>query len=232
METPDTAPTLRVVPGELETRNAPTRLVLPTSKQPAWPPFSRAGEVITSQGRAFPPHAHENEEVLTFLVEGVASYVVDTLPAESLAPGSARLISTSSKIMHTISPARRGPIRWFNLVVENPGFPAGKPRLQASEPPTSPRYDEDAQVRPLVGDGGPMTSASGFEAAEINFVVPSTTFRRVGHSRKALVYGLAGHGAVDGRAVDAGEAALVEGVAGIAVEGDAGFRVIVATAPR
>jgi len=232
MATSAGAPMVRIVPGELETRNAPTRLVIPTSKQPEWPPFVRAGEVIVNRRQDFPPHAHENEEVLTYVVEGLAAYAVESGAVESLRPGSARLLSTSVSVKHRISPARSGPIRWFNLVVSAPGKAGPKPLMQASEPPTSPKYDEDAHVREIVGAKPGMTSVTGLEVSEIDFVVPSTTFRRLGHDRRGLVYALTGRGTVDSRPIDAGEAALVEGAAGIAIGGDVGFRVIVATAPR
>lgn len=231
MASPTRTPTVRIIPGELENRKAATRLVIPNSKQPEWPPFMRVGEVILNRLQTFPPHPHENEEVLTFVVEGLATYVVDSGKPESLRPGSARLLSAAATVQHLITPARSGPIHWFNMVVTAPTSTGTKPRLQGSEPPTAPKYDEDAHVRNLVGGGGPMASVAGLEVSEIAFVVPSTTFRRVGHGRRALVYALAGHGAVDERPVDSGEAALIEGVEGISVGGDTGFRVIVATAP-
>ena len=232
MTTPAAPPTVRIVAGELENRKGATRLVIPTPRQPEWPPFLRAGEVILNRLQQFPPHAHQNEEVLTFVVEGVATYAVGAGPPESLSPGSARLMSAGSMAQHVITPARSGPIRWFNLVVAAPTSAAAPPRLQGSEPPASPHYDEDAHVREIVGKAGAMSSVAGLEVSEIDFVVPSTTFRRLGHGRRALVYALSGHGAVDDRPVDVGEAALVEGAAGISVAGDAGFRVIMATAPH
>jgi hypothetical protein len=57
-------------------------------------------------------------------------------------------------------------------------------------------------------------------------------FRRLGHDRVAIGYALAGRGKLDEQAVDAGEAALVERAAGVALQGQAGFRVIFVSVPR
>lgn len=77
-----------------------------------------------------------------------------------------------------------------------------------------------------------MASGAGLECQEITFVQPSTSFGHVGHDRRALVYVLAGKGTVSGQTIEGGEAALVEGTAGVALAGTEGLRVIFATAPR
>lgn len=224
-------PALRIVAGVVETKNTTTRLVLPTAVQAAWPPYHRVAETVATRTRQFPPHAHEGEEVLTYVIEGSASYQLESGAIQPMRPGSARLLSATSRAAHRINPSQGGVIRWFSLVAGLPDGASGAVRLQASEPPASPRYDESAHVRPLVGPGATMTSAMGLESAEISFVELSTTYRRLGHGRRGLVYSLSGRGSVDGNPLEVGEAALVEGAAGIAIQGNEGFRVIVATAP-
>ena len=223
---------IRIVPGELETKNAMTRLVIPSSGQSAWPPFVRAGETVVSRMRRFPSHFHEREEVLTYVTEGFATYRLDTHPEYPLRPGSARLLTAPTRSTHQISPARAGPIRWFSLVVGLPTSVAGDVRLQSSEPPPTPHYEEEAFVRPLVGPGTDMKSYAGLECREIRFVEQSTTFQRIGHGRRGLVYVLAGRGSVEGYDVEAGDGALAEGVAGIAIRSLEGLRVIAASAPQ
>jgi len=223
---------VRIVPGELETKSAMTRLVIPSSGQPAWPPFLRAGETVVSRLRRFPSHLHDREEVLTYVSEGFATYQLDTRPAHLLSPGSARLLSSPSRSTHQISPARAGPIRWFSLVVGIPPSASNELHLQASEPPVFPQYEESAVVRRLVGPGAEMTSSIGLECREILFVERSTTFQRVGHDRRGLVYVLAGRGSVEGHDVEVGDGVLAEGVTGIAIQNVEGLRVIAASAPR
>jgi redox-sensitive bicupin YhaK (pirin superfamily) len=232
MSSPRMVPSVRVVPGVVETRNTTTRLVIPTPSQPAWLPFTRVGETVVNRGREFAPHAHESEEVLTYVTEGLATYQMEPGGIAQLRPGHARLLTTPGRTEHRISPGRGGPIRWFNLVVQLPEGSRGPFRLQTSEPPTAPTYDQNALVHRIVGEGSSMASAAGLACAEITFVESSTSFLGVGHDRRGLVYSLAGRGKVDGVSVETGEAALVEGAAGVAVQGTPGLRVIVATAPR
>ncbi len=232
MATPTLSPSLRIVPGIVETKSTTTRLVIPTSAQPAWPPFVRVGETVASRARQFPAHSHEGEEVLTYVIDGFSSYQSEDQPPEVLQRGSARFLTASTKSSHRIMSARGGPIRWFNLVTSLPAPVAGAPRVQSSEPPVAPRYDEDAHVRPLVGPGSYIASAGGLEVAEIKFEEPATTFRRIGHNRRGVVYSIAGMGTVDGKGIESGEAALAEGMAGIAIQSLRRLWVIVATGPR
>lgn len=225
-------PTVRIVSGELETRNVTTRLVIPTSLQPTWPPFLRAGETVASRAREFPVHFHEHHEVLTYVSEGFASYQWEDRPAVILGPGSARLLSTGARVTHRMSPARKGPVRWFSLVVGAPDLSSEEPVVQVSDPPLTPLAEENAFVRLLVGAGAPMSSRAGLECQEITFLEASTSFRPVGHRRRGLVYALTGRATVDGKPLDAGEAALVDGASGFSVQGTQGTRVVVATAPR
>jgi redox-sensitive bicupin YhaK (pirin superfamily) len=223
---------VRVIPGEVGTQGASTRLVIPTSAQPTWPPFERAGETVLLRAHSFGAHTHAQQEVLTYVSEGLATYQLESGAPDRLRPGSARLLTVSGPAAHRIAPARGGPIRWFSLVVGIPGGATdGGTRLQASEAPASPLVESNAIVRPLVGPTGPMRSAAGLECRELSFVAPGTTFLRVGHDRRGLIYAFAGRGSVDDSNVEGGEAALVEGAAGISLRGAEGFRAIAATAP-
>ncbi len=222
---------IQVVSGELETSRAMTRLVIPTAARPAWPPFVRVGETVVTRSRLFPVHYHERQEVLTYVTEGFASYELESGGPEELHAGSARLLYAPVRASHRISPARGGAIRWFSLVVDAPSAPSGEVRLQRGDRPSGPPIDGSPRIWTLVGTGGSMRSRTEMECREITFPELGTTFQRVGHDRRGIVYALAGRGAVDGVDIASGEAALIEGVAGIAIQGSIGFRSVVATMP-
>jgi quercetin 2,3-dioxygenase len=208
-----------------------SRLAIPSSTVAEWRPYERAGEVIATVARQFPAHAHEAQEVLTYVVDGFASYQLDGEPLDPLSAGAVRLLTSPARATHRISPARGGPIRWFNLVVGLPHGGEGAPRLQASMP-TPTRGAEGAVFKSLVGSGSGIASTSGLESKAIEFIEPGTTFLRIGHERRGLVYAISGSGTVDGHGFDGGEAVLVEHAAGIALEGRPGLRVILSTVPR
>ncbi len=222
---------VRVVPGEIQTKSVTLRLLLPTEALPGWPPFVRLAEGIATRGRRLPKHAHEREEVLTFILEGFATYRLETGATESLASGSARLLTAVTRQTHEVNPAEGASTRWFNLVVGLPRSFAGPDRLQ-SLGADSPTVDVDTvQVRHLVGPRDPLQSAVGLQCESMTFVEESTTFRKVGPTARAILYAWAGEGAVDEHPVSAGESVLIEGVPGVSVRGGPGFRGIWASAP-
>ena len=220
---------LRLVAGELDSKTVLSRTVLPSSAQGVWPPFHRLGEIAASVGRKLPAHAHESEEVLTYLLEGFATVsVADGAPASVEAP-AVLLLAAPGKVVHAISPA--SAVRWVAVVVELPRT-AGATLVSERYAPTTtgPLPDGTVQHR-LLGAGAKFSSKAGVECSEIEFVAGGTTFRRIGRERRAIVYAVRGRGSVDGTPVEEGEAALVEGVSGISVHGSQGFRALLTIAP-
>ncbi len=225
-------PTLRLVPGEVQARNATTRMVMPTSTQPAWAPFERVGEVLVTTAREFPSHAHQRQEVLTYMVEGFAIYEREEESPQRLLPGAIRLLTSHGKSTHRIKPERGGPIRWFSVVVGLPKGAEDEVRLQIGRSTPEGVPGEGAIVRPLVGPRAKISSARGLESTDVEFMESGTTFQKVGHDRRGVVYALSGRGMIDSQALDVGEGVLVENAAGIAIQGLPGFRVVLSTMPR
>jgi redox-sensitive bicupin YhaK (pirin superfamily) len=207
-------------------------MVIPSSAQGVWAPFERVGEIVATLGRRFPPHSHEAEEVLTYMVEGLASYELPPGPPTALEPGAVGLLVSSAKVVHTLKPSRGTTIRWFSLVADLPAGAAVPTRAQFDRPATSAPQADGSVTRRLVGPAASVTSAMGLEVEEVGFVTAGTSFRRIGHERRGVVYALSGRGDVDGQAIEIGEAALVENVSGIALRGSTGFRSLVATVPK
>jgi redox-sensitive bicupin YhaK (pirin superfamily) len=231
MVSPARPRSVRIVPGEIETKVVTTRLLVPSTGQPSWAPFRRVAESTASRGRQLPAHAHEREEVLTYVTEGFASYQLESGPPEALPRGSARLLTAPSRASHRVSPAKGGAVRWFNLVWALPAGSTGTLRLQTMGPETPTNEEDTVGVRTIMGPGAPMASAAGIECQERLFTAEGTTFRRLGPNRRAIVYALSGRGTVNQREIEGGEAAFIEGLQGIAVQGGDGFRALLTTAP-
>jgi redox-sensitive bicupin YhaK (pirin superfamily) len=204
--------------------------MIPTVSQPVWTPFHLVSEGIAARERHLPAHAHDREEVVTYLIEGSAAYKLEGRPAERLPQGSARLLTAGSREIHEVSPSEGASIRWFNLVVGLPRSFTGPSRLQATGSSSPKVIVDEVEVRRLTGPNGPMVSASGLECDVMAFPQECTTFRRVGAGRRAIVYALAGRGTVDERSVEAGEIALVDGAPALSIGGSEGFRAIFAVA--
>jgi redox-sensitive bicupin YhaK (pirin superfamily) len=222
---------VRVAAGELDTSVVTTRRLLPIPAQPNWSPFHRVAESVANRARQLPRHAHEREEVLTYVTEGFASYQLESGATEFLERGSGRLLTAPGRVTHCISPAQGGAIRWFNLVMALPAGSSGGIRLQMMGPHTPTIEEDTVLVRTMVGPRAPMTSAAGLECEELQFRTEGTTFRKLGPGRRAVFYAMSGRGSVDQNAIEAGEVAFIEGMPGVAVHGDGGFSGILATAP-
>ncbi len=223
---------IRIVSGEIDVKDATTRVSIPTASQPRWPPFERVAETIATPRRPFPPHRHSGVEVLTYVIEGSASYEFGSSPATPLAPGSTMLLTAPSAVPHSINPGKGHTVRWFAVVAALTAGDAAAPRLQLRIAPWSAAGADGTSVRKLVGPGSGITSMIGLEAAAIEFRSAGASFRKVGHDRLAVCYALAGRGKLDNEVLEGGEAGLVEDVAGVAIQGPPGFRVVFVSAPR
>jgi redox-sensitive bicupin YhaK (pirin superfamily) len=223
---------LRIVTGEIRGGNVTTRLVLPTAGQPIWPPFRRISEGIASRGRHLPTHTHEREEVLTYVLEGFTAYEGPGGPAATLPEGSAWLLTAVERSAHRVSPAEGASSRWFNLVVGLPKGYRGPDGLQSLGADRPAIEVDNVRVRRLVGPKGPIVPGSGLEFEAMAFAEASTTFRKVGPDRRAFLYAWSGRGSLDREPVEAGETAFIDGVPGVSIYGNSGFRALFASAPR
>ncbi|MGC2289772.1 MAG: pirin family protein [Thermoplasmata archaeon] len=223
---------VRVVPGEISSKNVTTRTVIPTGAQSRWPPFERVAETIATPRRPFPPHGHEGVEVLTYVIEGSALYAIAPGVTEPIQPGTIELLTAPTTVSHAINPAKGQTIRWFALVATLPTGATTSIRLQSGRAVAIAMQPDGTVVRHLVGPRSTLTSVVGLECDAIEFHRGGTSFRRVGHDRVAVLYAISGPGMVDNVPLDAGEAVLVDDAAGVALEGEPGFHVILSSAPR
>ncbi len=223
---------IRVVPGEISTKGATTRTVIPTTAQPRWPPLERVAERIATARRPFPPHRHEGVEVFTYIVEGSASHHFGSAPPTTLVAGSTALITAPTAISHAINPGVGQTVRWFAAVATLPAGKAPLPRLQSGRVEETGVQPEGTILHRLVGPGAPLTSSMGLECVAIEFRSTGTSFQKVGHDRVAVCYALGGRGSIDNQPFEGGEAALVEDAAAVAIDGQRGLRVVLLSARR
>ncbi|MGA8663914.1 MAG: hypothetical protein WB809_02440 [Thermoplasmata archaeon] len=223
---------IRVVTGEIEAKDATTRVVLPVGTQPHWPPFERVAETIATPRRPFPPHHHAGVEVLTYVIEGFGSYAFGADPLRELAPGSVLLLTARSPQSHAINPAKGHTVRWFAAVATIAAGTNDPDRLQSGRSEAKRGAAEGTIVRRLVGPGTSIPSVAGLEGKTIEFQSTATSFQRVGHDRVAVCYALGGQGRLDNETLEGGEAAFVQDAAGVALQGQPGFRVVFLSAPQ
>ncbi len=229
---PPGGPSIRWVPGEVVAKATTARLLLPTGGISTWVPFTRIVETVAANSRVAPSHTHEHEEVLTYMFEGFADYQFESEPPVSLPPGSVRLLTATSKVTHRISPSKGSTVRWMSVVLNLGSGASGDSRVQAGTPRALDMQPDGSVVTELVGLNSGITSKAGLIAKEIRFAQDGTEFNRIGHGRRGFVYVLAGRGSVDSQPIQTGEGVLISGVSGVALHGQQGLRLVIASAPE
>jgi hypothetical protein len=134
--------------------------------------------------------------------------------------------------MHAINPGKGKTLRYFAVVATMPSGKPSQPRLQSAEPLLTPSEPDGTVVRPILGARTGLVSAIGLECEVIDFRSAGTSFQKVGHERIAVIYSVSGRAKVDNEVLEAGEAALVDDAAGVAISGRPGLQVILTSAPR
>ena len=224
--------TVRIVAGEISAKDATVRAVIPTVSQPRWPPLERVAETIATPRRRFPAHGHIGVEVLTYVVEGSGLYAHESGSAEPVTAGAVRFLTAATTVPHAINPGKGQTLRWFAVVATLPTTGGVSDRFQSAQVRPDTPASDGTRTTFLVGAGSSVRSLVGMEAYEVGFIDEGTTFRKVGHSVNAVAYALAGAGNVDGHPVGVGEAAIIEGSAGVAIHGMPGFRLVMVQVPR
>lgn len=223
---------IRVVTGEIEAKDVTTRVALPTRTQSSWPPFERVAETIATARRPFPAHQHSGVEVLTYVIEGAASYEFGSAAPRPLTADSTMLLTAPTALSHAVKPGTGHTVRWFSLVTTLPPGSNSPARLQSGRADPRRGPAEGTIVRQLIGSGTAITSAVGLEGVAIQFESDATAFQKVGHERTAVCYALTGRGRIDSEVLEGGEAAFVDDAAGVAIQGRPGFHVVLMHAPR
>lgn len=224
-------PTIQWVPGEVVAKATTARLMLPTTNVTSWSPFTRIVETIATTSRQPPSHAHEGEEVLTYMFEGFADYQFGNDPPVSLPPGSVRLLTATGKASHRIAPSKGSTVRWMSVVLDLPPGTVGESRIQGGSPRPSEMQPDGSVITELVGLNSGLASKSGLIAKEVRFAQDGTAFNRIGHGRRGFAYAIGGRGAIDNQPIETGEGVLLDRVAGVALHGQRGLRLLIGSAP-
>jgi redox-sensitive bicupin YhaK (pirin superfamily) len=217
---------------EVDSGDVSTRVLLPRPDQPAWLPFKRVAETIPRSTLSGATHPHAAEEVLVYVLEGATRHADADGHQVDLHKGSVLLLTALSRTSHEILYEPGHAQHWVSLVVDASSSPPGESTHLQQEPVGASGAGSDGLIRrPLVGPSSPVRSSVGLEAWDLEFQDGGTAFPKVGRNRRGVLYALTGEGRVENRPVAGGKGVLVAQSSGFTLTGDAGFRVILATAP-
>lgn len=221
-----------VVSSRIDISDVSARLLFPTQEQGPWLPFRRYAETIATSRKKPGPHSHAHELVAVFVLEGNVEHEDSKKQRLSLATGDVVTLAAIQESEHQLMIGKGRTARWVSLVLALPeSLNAPSPRVEHLRP-TRPAPAADGTVQTeLIGGKTGLREGTGLRWTDIEFVDAGTTFAHVGSDRRAVAYVVGGPGSIENRSTDTGEGMLLEGVAGVALTGSPGFRVLLASVP-
>ena len=208
-------------------------LLFPTRDAPSFLPFQRFAESMATSRKKGELHSHIGEEVITYVLEGYIDHEDGSGNHASLTQGSLLVLTARDEARHALRMERGRTARWLSIVVRLPAAgEAPSTSLQVMTPERA-SVGSDGTIRTsLVGPNGPARASSGLELSDIGFVKEGTGFLRVGRDRRGIAYVLSGVGSVNDHSLEPGHAVLLENRSGLSLNGEAGYRVALASVPR
>ncbi len=221
-----------MVEGQIDADEKTTRLLFPTRDQPAWLPFERFAESMTTAQTQSGRHMHQDQEVAMYMLEGEIEHVDHDGRRETLTPGSTVVLTAHGDASHELVNVKGKRARWLSVVIRLPWHTEPPPNaLQIKGPSDATEASDGTVQRPVIGPLARADSTSGLQVLDVEFARKGTGFFRVGKDHKAVAYALAGSGAMNDRPVEPGSGALLENLASVAIGGAAGYRVVLAMMP-
>ncbi len=222
----------RIVLGRVRQSDVSTRTILPNPRSLEFDPYLRIAESIGTSRKDPVLHAHLWEEVAMVVLEGAVEHLVSEGQRSVLDQGTVLVATAGREIRHGFRVDKGRTARWLSVVTRLGGAASTSSIAigilpERSEDPGP----EGAVVRELVGPNAAVPSPARSVLKEIRFVQPGTIFLSLGQGRRGFAYALKGEGRVQDHPISAGQAALLDPQAGIALRGEPGFWTIFGSAP-
>ena len=212
-----------------------TSLLMPTAEQGPFPPFDRFAETVATARVQVGLHPHLAEEVLAYVLDGQAHHEDGAGQHTVLRPGTVLLVTAHQQIRHelTMQPSQEGrSARWLSLVLRLPWHTEPPPtKIQIKEAGDPVEATDGIVRRPVVGSLARADSFMGLECTDIEFSQQSDASFRIDGNRRGVAYAVRGFGTIEKERVEPGHGALFENIGTIALSGEPGFRVFLATVP-
>ena len=226
---------LNIVASHADLSDPGTKLLMPTAEQGPFLPFDRVAETVATARVQVGLHPHLAEEVLAYVLDGQVHHEDGAGQHTVLRPGSVLLVTAHQEIRHelTMQPSQEGrSARWLSLVLRLPWHTEPPPTTIQIKEAGDPVEATDGIVRrPVVGSLARADSFMGLECTDIEFPQASSGSFRIGGSRRGVAYVVRGSGTIEKERIELGQGALFENIGTIALSGEPGFRVFLATVP-
>ncbi len=170
-------------------------------------------------GKGFGMHGHRDMEILTYVVEGAIAHKDSMGHQESLGPNEIQRMSAGTGIRHSeFNPSNSDRLHFFQIWIE-PATLRTEPSYEQIR--FDPREKQD-RLRQLAGPAGGNGTARINQDAQVyvaELAKGTEIPYRLGANRGAWVHAVKGEVEVNGVALQAGDAAAIEGEESLTLKG-------------
>jgi hypothetical protein len=177
-------------------------------------------------GMGFGTHAHQDMEIVSYVIEGELSHKDSMGNGSIIRPGDVQRMSAGTGVRHSeFNPSPVNPVHFLQIWI----LPDRRGHAPGYEQKSFPPAERDGRLRVVASRDGREGSVALHQDALLfagSFVAGQTARHELDAGRHAWVHVVRGSIDVNGTSLEAGDAAAIEGAAPIDLAGTSGGDVL------
>jgi redox-sensitive bicupin YhaK (pirin superfamily) len=194
-------------------------------------PLRVINEDRVQPGMGFGTHGHRDMEIISYVLDGELSHRDDIGNGSVIVPGDVQRMSAGRGVRHSeFNPSRERPVHFLQIWIlpSRQGIPAS---YEQARLPDAQKRGKLALLAAPAGEGGAVTIHQDARVYAGLFDGPEAADLPIRPARRAYVHVARGEVTVNGEALRAGDAAMLEGEPAVRIEGGRQAEVLVFDLP-
>jgi redox-sensitive bicupin YhaK (pirin superfamily) len=194
-------------------------------------PLRVINEDRVQPGMGFGTHGHRDMEIISYVLDGELSHRDDIGNGSVIVPGDVQRMSAGRGVRHSeFNPSRERPVHFLQIWIlpSRQGIPAS---YEQARLPDAQKRGKLALLAAPAGEGGAVTIHQDARVYAGLFDGPEAADLPIGPARRAYVHVARGEVTVNGEALRAGDAAMLEGEPAVRIDGGRQAEVLVFDLP-
>ena len=182
-------------------------------------------------GMGFGTHGHRDMEIISYVLDGELSHRDDIGNGSVIVPGDVQRMSAGRGVRHSeFNPSRERPVHFLQIWIlpSQQGIPASYEQARLAD---EQKRGKLALLAAPAGEGGAVTIHQDARVYAGLFDGPEAADLPIGPARRAYVHVARGEVAVNGQALSAGDAAMLEHEPAVRIDGGRQAEVLVFDLP-
>jgi redox-sensitive bicupin YhaK (pirin superfamily) len=194
-------------------------------------PLRVINEDRVQPGMGFGTHGHRDMEIISYVLDGELSHRDDIGNGSVIVPGDVQRMSAGRGVRHSeFNPSRERPVHFLQIWIlpSRQGIPAS---YEQARLPDAQKRGKLALLAAPAGEGGAVAIHQDARVYAGLFDGPEAADLPIRPARRAYVHVARGEVTVNGEALRAGDAAMLEGEPAVRIEGGRQAEVLVFDLP-